>query len=127
MECARAANHAGLEIGHIGHLSQVPKYEAEAAAAFAPDYWTVFNFEKANEAALHSGCFLSWASTYGQSGVILNPLARASPITCSIKAIAAPVPRMPVGASEWSALISVGLRTVRWSSASPSTPSIRPT
>jgi len=38
MECARAANHAGLKIGHIGHLTQVPKYEAEAAAAFAPDY-----------------------------------------------------------------------------------------
>ena len=50
MECARAAHRAGLEIGHIGHLSQVPKYEAEAAAALAPDYWTVFNFEKANEA-----------------------------------------------------------------------------
>jgi predicted amino acid racemase len=50
MECARAADHAGLAIGHIGHLSQVPKYEAEAAAAFAPGYWTVFNFEKANEA-----------------------------------------------------------------------------
>ena len=44
----------GLEIGHIGHLSQVPKYEAEAAAALAPDYWTVFNFEKANEAGAAS-------------------------------------------------------------------------
>ena len=32
MECARAADHAGLEIRHIGHLSRVPKYEAQAAA-----------------------------------------------------------------------------------------------
>ena len=54
MECARAAHRAGLEIGHIGHLSQVPKHEAEAAAAFAPDYWTVFNVEKANEAGAAS-------------------------------------------------------------------------
>ena len=37
-----------------GHLSQVPKYEAEAAAALAPDYWTVFNFEKADEAGAAS-------------------------------------------------------------------------
>ena len=54
MECARAARRADLEIGHIGHLSQVPKYEAEAAAALAPDYWTVFNLEKASEAGAAS-------------------------------------------------------------------------
>jgi hypothetical protein len=34
---------------------------------------------------------------------------------CSTKAIAAPVPRMLVGASVWSALISVGPRTVKQS------------
>ena len=50
MACARATRRAGLAIGHIGHLSQVPKHEADAAAAFAPDYWTVFDAEKANEA-----------------------------------------------------------------------------
>ena len=50
MQCARATHRAGLGIGHIGHLSQVPKHEAEAAAGLAPDFWTVFNFEKANEA-----------------------------------------------------------------------------
>jgi predicted amino acid racemase len=54
MECARAAHRAGLKIGHIGHLSQVPKHEADAAAAFEPDYWTVFNLEKANEAGVAS-------------------------------------------------------------------------
>jgi predicted amino acid racemase len=54
MECARAAHRAGLKIGHIGHLSQVPRHEADAAAAFEPDYWTVFNLEKANEAGVAS-------------------------------------------------------------------------
>ena len=42
---------AGLAIGHIGHLVQIPKAETEAAASLAPDYWTVFNVEKASEAA----------------------------------------------------------------------------
>src|SRR5215207_8606152 len=32
MECARACRRAGLEIGHIGHLVQVPRAEADAAA-----------------------------------------------------------------------------------------------
>ena len=54
MECARAAHRAGLKIGHIGHLAQVPRHEADAAAAFQPDYWTVFNLEKANEAGAAS-------------------------------------------------------------------------
>jgi predicted amino acid racemase len=54
MECARAAHRAGLKIGHIGHLTQVPKHEADAAAAFEPDHWTVLNLEKANEAGVAS-------------------------------------------------------------------------
>jgi hypothetical protein len=32
--------------------------------------------------SLHSGYFLYWASTHGRNGMILNPLARASPIMC---------------------------------------------
>jgi predicted amino acid racemase len=50
MECARACRRAELEIGHLGHLVQVPRAETSAAAAMAPDYWTVFNEEKAAEA-----------------------------------------------------------------------------
>lgn len=50
MECARACGRANLAIGHLGHLVQVPRAETEAAAAMAPDYWTVFNDEKAAEA-----------------------------------------------------------------------------
>jgi predicted amino acid racemase len=51
MECARAAHRGGLGLGHLGHLVQVPRCEADAAAGLAPDYWTVFNIEKAEEAA----------------------------------------------------------------------------
>lgn len=50
MECARAGHKAGLGLGHVGHLVQVPFAEADAAASMAPDYWTVFNIEKAAEA-----------------------------------------------------------------------------
>lgn len=50
MECARAAHRAGLGLGHIGHLVQVPFAEADAAASMAPDYWTAFNLDKAAEA-----------------------------------------------------------------------------
>lgn len=51
MECARACVGAGLGLGHVGHLVQVPRHEAQAAARMAPDFWTVFNREKAGEAA----------------------------------------------------------------------------
>src|SRR5262249_56717962 len=51
MECARVTRGAGLAIGNIGHLVQVPRAEADAAAALEPAYWTVFNDEKAAEAA----------------------------------------------------------------------------
>src|SRR4051794_7634783 len=51
MEDARACRRAGLAIGHIGHLVQIPRAETAAAASLAPDYWTVFNFEKAEDAA----------------------------------------------------------------------------
>jgi predicted amino acid racemase len=52
MACARATHRAGLKLGHLGHLQQVAKFEAAPAAkAFRPDYWTVFNTTKAEEAA----------------------------------------------------------------------------
>ena len=51
MECARACVRAGLGIGHLGHLVQVPRHEADAAQRKTPDYWTVFNLQKAEEAA----------------------------------------------------------------------------
>ena len=51
MECARATHRAGMALGHIGHLVQVPRAEADAAASLKPDHWTVFSMEKAAEAA----------------------------------------------------------------------------
>src|SRR5262245_22863667 len=50
MECVRACHRVGMDIGHIGHLVQIPRAEVAAAAALKPDYWTVFNLEKAAEA-----------------------------------------------------------------------------
>jgi predicted amino acid racemase len=54
MACAMAADAAGIGIGHIGHLVQIPSGQADAAAALRPDNWTVFNKEKAREAAAAS-------------------------------------------------------------------------
>ncbi len=52
LACAMACHRAGLRIGHLGHLVQVPRAEAAMAArALAPDYWTVFSDDKAVEAA----------------------------------------------------------------------------
>jgi predicted amino acid racemase len=51
MADARALRDGGLGLGHVGHLVQVPKAEARAAAAFEPAYWTVFSEDKAREAA----------------------------------------------------------------------------
>lgn len=50
MECARATHRAGMGIGHLGHLVQIPKFEADAAASLNPENWTVFSVEKAVEA-----------------------------------------------------------------------------
>lgn len=50
--CAIACNRAGLHTGHLGHLVQVPRFEAAMAANhLKPDYWTVFSEDKAAEAA----------------------------------------------------------------------------
>ncbi|WP_336071223.1 alanine racemase [Nitratireductor rhodophyticola] len=52
MACAVACDRAGLKTGHLGHLVQVPRHEAPMAASrLAPDFWTVFSREKAQEAA----------------------------------------------------------------------------
>src|ERR1700690_1574290 len=51
MQCARAVTSAGLRLGHLGHLVQVPEHEADEAAGMQPAYWTVFSEEKAAQAA----------------------------------------------------------------------------
>lgn len=52
MPCAVACDRAGLKTGHLGHLVQVPRQEADFAAShLKPDFWTVFSDAKAHEAA----------------------------------------------------------------------------
>jgi predicted amino acid racemase len=51
MEDARATQRAGMRLGHLGHLVQVPRAEAAAAMGMSPDFLTVFSMEKAREAA----------------------------------------------------------------------------
>lgn len=48
---ARGVFEAGLKIGHLGHLVQVPGGESEAASIMNPMYWTVYSRKKAVEAA----------------------------------------------------------------------------
>lgn len=50
LQCAIAASAGGLLAGHVGHLVQIPRGEADVAAALEPLYWTVFNDTKAREA-----------------------------------------------------------------------------
>ena len=51
MACARPIARHGHNLGHLGHLVQVPRAEAAEAAGLEPDYWTVFSANKAEEAA----------------------------------------------------------------------------
>jgi predicted amino acid racemase len=51
MTCARAIDRAGQPVGHLGHLVQIPRHDAAAAAAMRPQNWTVFSEVKAREAA----------------------------------------------------------------------------
>jgi predicted amino acid racemase len=54
MADARALRDGGMALGHVGHLVQVPRAEAEAAAALEPANWTVFSDDKAREVAAAS-------------------------------------------------------------------------
>ncbi len=46
---ARAVRAAGMTIGHLGHLVQVPKAEVAAAVSMKPLFWTVYSLDKARE------------------------------------------------------------------------------
>ncbi len=54
LECALATERAGLRLGHVGHLVQIPRGQATIAAALEPANWTVFDAGKAAEAAAAS-------------------------------------------------------------------------
>ncbi|WP_419851397.1 alanine racemase [Candidatus Poriferisocius sp.] len=58
MACARPIAALGHNLGHLGHLVQVPTAETSEAVTMQPDYWTVFSPNKAAEvsaAAARSG------------------------------------------------------------------------
>jgi predicted amino acid racemase len=55
MGCAIPIHKSGYKVGHIGHLVQIPVSETSAAASFLPDFWTVFNKEKAIAASNAAG------------------------------------------------------------------------
>ena len=54
VDCAVATTNAGMTLGNVGHLVQVPSGEADLVASLAPDNWTVFSADKAAEAAVAS-------------------------------------------------------------------------
>ena len=46
----RVTYRGGMRVGNVGHLVQILRAEADAAAALEPECWTVFSDEKAAEA-----------------------------------------------------------------------------
>jgi predicted amino acid racemase len=54
MDCARAVSKSDLALGHIGHLVQISQSDADEASAMTPQFWTVFNTTKAEQAAAAS-------------------------------------------------------------------------
>lgn len=54
VDCARATVRAGMRLGHVGHLVQVPRIDADGVAAMDPENWTVVSTDKAAEAAAAS-------------------------------------------------------------------------
>lgn len=51
MDGARALKESQLDLGHIGHLVQIPMNQALEASSLHPRFWTVFNRDKAKQAA----------------------------------------------------------------------------
>ncbi|MET0704052.1 MAG: alanine racemase [Mycobacterium sp.] len=54
VDCASSTTKAGMRLGHVGHLVQIPRAEADLVAGMRPEHWTVFSSDKAAEAAAAS-------------------------------------------------------------------------
>ncbi|MYC48346.1 MAG: YhfX family PLP-dependent enzyme [Chloroflexi bacterium] len=55
IEGARSINAQGLDVTHVGHLSQIPRYWIPEVLGMRPDVWTVYGYENAkaiSEAAI---------------------------------------------------------------------------
>ena len=58
IEGARAVHAQGLNVAHVGHLSQIPRYWIPEVLSMRPEVWTVYSFEAASyisEAAMRLG------------------------------------------------------------------------
>ena len=58
IEGARAVHAQGLNVAHVGHLSQIPRYWIPEVLSMRPEVWTVYGFEAASyisEAAVQLG------------------------------------------------------------------------
>ena len=58
IEGARALDAHGLDVAHVGHLSQIPRFWIPEVLSMRPDVWTVYGYENArliSEAALRVG------------------------------------------------------------------------
>ena len=58
IEGARALNAHGLDVAHVGHLSQIPRFWIPEVLSMRPDVWTVYGYENArmiSEAAMAMG------------------------------------------------------------------------
>ncbi len=47
IEGARAINAQGLDVAHVGHLTQIPRYWIAEVLSMQPDVWTVYGYESA--------------------------------------------------------------------------------
>ncbi len=58
IEGARAISAQGLDVAHVGHLSQIPRFWIPEVLSMRPDVWTVYGYENAriiSEAAMGMG------------------------------------------------------------------------
>ncbi|MCY3693581.1 MAG: alanine racemase [Chloroflexi bacterium] len=95
IEGARAISAQGLDVAHVGHLSQIPRYWIPEVLAMRPDVWTVYGYENAkaiSEAAIESGVCQNLLlkvtgpddfAFAGQEGGI--PIERVVEVACRIR------------------------------------------
>jgi hypothetical protein len=74
---ARVTHRAGVQIGNIGHVVQIPRAEADAAAALEPECRTVFSEEKVAEAVAAGWRDLQVNAPGANSAVMFEALAVA--------------------------------------------------
>lgn len=58
IEGARAINAQGLDVAHVGHLAQIPRFWIPEVLSMRPEVWTVYGYENAkmiSDSALEMG------------------------------------------------------------------------